>query len=249
MKLTVYTALFADPALPLEEVGRFFPFKHDKGDVEYVAFTNREDLKSDYWDVRVVDIPSAMSWRMMSRYHKWKPELLKLPEYTHSLWMDSQCYFKFEPKAIIDHYLKDNKHTAIHHHTDLRSIYVEGMVTSYVYNNDKPSIVNRQLERYYEEGMPYQYDHFETGILMRKNCRESIEFSSEVYKELETDSIRDQISTPYVVWKRREAGDGGILTITESFTAHKGQLPFEKSKIFFTEPKPSEKLKEDLNKR
>ena len=90
MKLTVYTALFADPALPLEEVGRFFPFKHDKGDVEYVAFTNREDLKSDYWDVRVVDIPSAMSWRMMSRYHKWKPELLKLPEHTHSLWMDSQ---------------------------------------------------------------------------------------------------------------------------------------------------------------
>ena len=63
-------------------------------------------------------------------------------------------------------------------------------------------------------------------------CRESIEFSSEVYKELETDSIRDQISAPYVVWKRREAGDEGILTITESFTAHKGQLPFEKSKIF-----------------
>ena len=66
---------------------------------------------------------------------------------------------------------------------------------------------------------------------MRKNCRESIEFSSEVYKELETDSIRDQISTPYVVWKRREAGDEGILTITESFTAHKGQLPFEKGRI------------------
>jgi hypothetical protein len=123
------------------------------------------------------------------------------------------------------------------------------MVTSYVYNNDKPSIVNRQLERYHAEGMPYETDHFETGILIRKNCKESIEFSSQVYKELETDSIRDQISTPYVVWKRRQDGDEGILTITESFTAHKGQLPLAKSQIFFTEPKPSEKLKEDLNKR
>ena len=249
MKLVVYTALFADPDLPLEEVGRFFPFKHDKGDVKYVAFTNRKDLKSDFWQVVVMDKPDAMSWRMMSRYLKWNPSKIKLPEHTHSLWMDSQCYFKYEPKAIIDHYLKDGMHTAIHHHTDLRSVYVEGMVTSYAYMNDKPSIVNKQLERYHEEGMPYQYDHFETGILIRKNCKESIEVSEQVYKELETDSIRDQISTPYVVWKRRENGDKGILTITESFTAHQGQLPFNKSQIFFTEPKPSEKLKEDLTKR
>ena len=249
MKLVVYTALFADPDLPLEEVGRFFPFKHDKGDVKYVAFTNRKDLKSDFWQVIVMDKPDAMSWRMMSRYLKWNPSKIKLPEHTHSLWMDSQCYFKFEPKAIIDHYLKDGMHTAIHHHTDLRSVYVEGMVTSYAYMNDKPSIVNRQLERYHEEGMPYQYDHFETGILIRKNCKESKELSSAVFNELMNESIRDQISTPYVVWKRRENGDKGILTITESFTAHQGQLPFNKSQIFFTEPKPSEKLKEDLTKR
>jgi len=191
MNLVIYTALFADPDLPLEEVGRFFPFTHDKGDVKYVAFTNRKDLKSDFWQVIVMDKPDAMSWRMMSRYLKWNPSKIKLPKHTHSLWMDSQCYFKYEPKAIIEHYLKDGMHTAIHHHTDLRSVYVEGMVTSYAYMNDKPSIVNRQLERYHEEGMPYQYDHFETGILIRKNCKESIEFSEQVYKELETDSIRD----------------------------------------------------------
>jgi hypothetical protein len=243
MKLVIYTALFADESLPLEEVGRFFPFTHERGDVKYIAFTNREDLKSDFWDVKVLKKDKDKSFRMMSRFLKWNPSKAKLPKHTHSLWMDSQCYFKFEPKAIVDHYLKDNKHTAIHHHTDLRSIYVEGMVTSYAYMNDKPSIVNRQLERYHENGMPYQYDHFETGILIRKNNKDANEFSKEVY------SIRDQISTPYIVWNRREKGDKGILTITESFTAHKGQLPLEKSKIFFTEPKPSDKLKEDLTKR
>ena len=249
MKLVVYTALIADPELPLEEVGHFYPFTHDKGEVEYIAFTNRKDLTSDFWDVKLIGKPKRRSWRMQSRYLKWNPIKADLPEHTHTLWLDSQCYFKFEPKAIIDHYLQGKYHTAIHHHTDLQSVYVEGMVTSYVYDNDKPSIVNRQLERYFEEKHPYQYDHYETGVLIRENCDESIELGEAIYKELSNHSIRDQISTPYIVWKRREAGDEGILTITESFTAHQGQLPLEKSKIFFTEPKPSEKLKEDLTKR
>jgi hypothetical protein len=250
MKLVVYTALFADPNLPLEEVGRIFPFQHDKGDVKYVAFTNREDLKSEYWDVRVIrDNKEDLSYRMLSRYHKWNPRKIGLPQHTHSLWLDSQCYFKFEPKAVFDFYMKKGLHTAIHHHTDLRSAYVEGMVTSYVYNNDRPSIVNRQLERYYKEGFPYEYDHFETGILLRKNNKKANNLSDQIYSELVNHSIRDQISTPYAVWKAREAGDKGILTIQESFTAHKGQLNIPKSQVFFTEPKPSEKLKEDLNKR
>lgn len=249
MKLVIYTALFADPDLPLEDVGRFYPFEHEKGDIEYIAFTNREDLKSDFWNVRIMDKQDAMSWRMMSRYLKWNPTKINLPEHTHSLWMDSQCYFKYEPKAIVEHYLKDKYHTAIHHHTDLQSVYVEGMVTSYVYLNDKPSRVNKQLEGYFDEGMPYQYDHFETGILIRKNCKEAISLSDSVYRELESKSIRDQICTPFVVWKARKEGDEGILTIKESFTAHRGNLPLPKSQIFFTEPKPSEKLKEDLTAR
>jgi hypothetical protein len=250
MKLVVYTALFADPKLPIEEVGNWFPFVHDKEDVEYIAFTNRKDLKSDFWDVRVIPKKKGHSYRMTSRFYKWNPSKISLPESTHTLWMDSQCYFNTLPKPVVEYFLDGDKyHTAIHHHTDLQSIYVEGMVTSYVYGNDKPAVVNRQLERYYDEGHPYQYDHYETGILMRRCCKESNELGAAIYKELRSDSIRDQISTPYVVKKRRDAGDEGILTIQESFTAHKGNLPLPKSKIFFTVPKPSEKLKEDLTKR
>ena len=249
MKLVVYTALFADKSLPLEEVGKFFPFTHDKGDVDYIAFTNREDLTSDFWNVKLIDIDKDKSSRMMARYLKWNPSKIDLSEHTHSIWMDSQCYFKFEPKAIVKAFLKDKYHTAIHHHTDLQSVYVEGMVTSYVYLNDKPSIVNRQLERYFEEGHPYHYDHFETTILIRKNCKEANELGETVYDELYNGSIRDQICAPYVIKKRRDKGDDGILTIQQSFTAHKGQLPLPKSEIFFTTPKTSKKLKEDLTKR
>ena len=248
MKLIVYTALFADENLPIEDVGKFYPFEHDKGDVKYIAYTNRDDLTSDYWEVRKVNVKEDLSPRMMSREIKWNPTMY-LKDFTHSLWLDSQCYFTYEPKAIVNHYLQNNYHTAIHHHTDLQSIYVEGMVSSYVYSNDIPSIINRQLERYFEEGHPYNYDHYETGVLIRENCDASNQLSKAIYNELANHSIRDQICTPYCVRKARESGDNKILTIKESFTAHKGGLPLSKSQIFFTTPKPSEKLKENLNER
>lgn len=248
MKLKVYTALFADKNIPLDEVGELYPFNHDKEDVEYIAFTNREDLTSKWWDVHYTSIDKDLSPRMMSRQIKWNPTKY-LGDHTHSIWMDSQCYFKVEPRALTEYFLQSEYHTAIHHHTDLRSVYAEGMVTAYAYSNDKPSIVNKQLERYYSEGMPFQCDHFETGVLIRKNCKESNSISLQVWEELKNESIRDQICVPYVVWKNRQNGDNGIKTIPESFTAHKGGLNIPKSTIFFTTPKPSEKLKENLDKR
>ena len=73
MKLTVYTALFADDDIPLEDVGQFYPFKHTKGEVQYVAFTNRIDLESEFWDVFYTPIEEGLSARMMSRKVKWNP--------------------------------------------------------------------------------------------------------------------------------------------------------------------------------
>ena len=248
MKLIVYTALFADLNISLNEVGEFIEFSHDKEDVEYIAFTNRPDLTSKFWDVRHLEV-EEVSPRMQSRMIKWNPAKY-LPEHTHSLWLDSQCYFTVEPKSLVNYILEnDTYHTAIHHHGDLHSIYVEGMVSSYVYQTDKPEIINRQLERYFNEGHPYQYDHFETGVLIRKSCEASTKFNEMIRHELQNHSIRDQICTPFVVQKLRQLGDTQIKTIPETFVAHNHKNPIPKSKYFFTVPKPTEKLKEDLAKR
>ena len=248
MKLKVYTALFADETIPLKDVGEFFPFKHNKGNVEYIAFTNRDDIVSEWWDVNYLPIEKNLSPRMMSRKIKWNPTQY-LQDFTHTIWLDSQCYFEVDPEAIVNFYLQSEFHTAIHHHTDLQSTYVEGMLQCYYYCLDKPSIINPQMEKYFLEGLPYKYDHYETGILIRKNCDEANELSKNIYNEVSNHSIRDQLSTPYCVFKARQKGDTGIKTIPESFTAHEGGLPLPKSKIFFTIPKPSEKLKENLENR
>lgn len=248
-KIIVYTALIADEELPLSEVGEFFPFIHDKEDVEYIAFTNRKDLTSDFWDVQYLDMPEYISPRLFARYIKWRPGEY-LPEHDFNIWMDSQCYFTIPPKDIIDNYLGDKYDIAIHHHTDLTSVYIEGAVCAYLYNHDSPERINRELELFKHVGMPFNYDHYETGILIRRHP-ETRYLNEQVMQWVRDYSLRDQIAVPFVVWSERNSEDTTmhtrILTIPESFTAHKGSLGLPKSKVFFTRPKPP--LKENLLER
>jgi len=245
MKIIIYTALFADPSIPLSEVGSFIQYRHDKGDVEYIAFTNREDLKSDFWDVRLVDLKMS-SPRMDARYHKLNSHLV-LPSHDVSIWMDSQCYFVHDPYTIVQRYLLDHgADISMHHHSDINNLASEAVAQAWVYNNDAPKIVMDQVVRYGEEGFPLLgYDHFETGIILINNNENVRIFNEMWWDEVHKHSIRDQLSVPYVVWKCRK--NIIIHTIMESFTAHRHKLPNPKSVTFFTVPKPS--LKEDITKR
>ena len=246
MKIIVYTALFADEKLPLEQVGSFINYTHNKGDVEYIAFTNRKDLKSDFWNIQYVDLKMSSS-RMDARYYKLNSHIV-LPPHNYSIWMDSQCYFVHNPVNIIEKYLiSTNSDVAIHHHSDINNLVSEAVAQAWVYINDNAKIVMNQLVVYGDEGFPLlAYDHFETGILLRCNNSNVVKFNEMWWEEVCNHSIRDQLSVPYVVWKCRN-DDMKIYTIQESFTAHKHKLPIPKSISFFTVPKPI--LKEDLIKR
>lgn len=244
MNLVIYTALFAEENLPLSNVGHFYPFKHSKGDVKYIAFTNRKDLKSDFWDVKYVDLKET-SPRLDARYYKLNSHLV-LPEHDCSLWMDSQVYFKYDPITVVGHYLQGYD-IAMHHHSDITSLAHESIAQSWVYKNDKDTIIMPQMIRYNADGFPMRgYDHFETGILMRRNNLNVKKFNELWWGEVKNNSLRDQLSAPYVVWKMRKE-NVKVNTIKESFTAHRHSLPTPKSKMFFTIDKP--KLEENLNNR
>lgn len=246
MKVIVYTALFADSNIPLENVGKFFPFEHPKDNVEYIAFTNRKDLKSEYWDVRYVELKES-SPRVDARFYKLNSHLV-LPEHDFSIWMDSQCYFRYKPTDIITLLLdQTNAEVAIHHHSDINSLAQESVAQAWVYKNDNSQIIMNQMIKYEKDGFPMNgYDHFETGILIRRNNNNVKYFNELWWDEVTNNSLRDQLSIPFVVWKCRQRGMH-IYTIPESFTAHKHRLPIPKSKIFFTTPKPP--LREDISKR
>ena len=245
--MIVYTALIADEDLPLEQVGKLFPFEHDKEGVDYIAFTNRKDLTSNFWDVRYIELKHS-SPRMDARFYKLNPHIL-FPNHNISIWMDSQCYFSFNPKDIITQYLiEEGADIAIHHHSDINSLNHEMYAQAFLYKNDDPKVILNQFMGYMESGFPVtQYDHFETGILLRKNTPIVKDFNELWWVEVKGKSLRDQLSCPYVVWKIRKNHPHAVFTIPESFTAHKHSLPIPKSQVFFTTPKPT--LVENLDKR
>ena len=53
MKLVNYTVMFTDDPNKLH--GDLVPYTHDKEGVDYIAFTNSPHVKSDFWDVRLID--------------------------------------------------------------------------------------------------------------------------------------------------------------------------------------------------
>ncbi len=246
MKIIVYTALFADENLPLNEVGEFFPFKHPKDGVEYIAFTNRRDLRSDFWDVQYKDLQHS-SPRLDARYHKLMSHEV-LPKHDVSIWLDSCCYFVYDPKSIIEKYLVAGSFdVAIHRHSDIENLMQEAVAQSWIYKNDTSRIVMNQLIDYEEIGFPIlKYDHFETAIVMRM-ANTCVDMFNELWwDEVLDGSLRDQLSVPFVVWKCRKRGVK-INTIQEAYVAHKYKQPIPKSNVFFTVPKPA--LSENLSRR
>ncbi len=247
LKPIIYTALFGPENCPLDEIGDLrVPPYNDNSEAEFIAFTNRQDLKSDFWNIKYVELSRIP--RLEARYYKLNPHKV-LPEHKFNIWIDHQVFFTVCPLIIINKYLTEPQALiAIHHHGDLNSLAVEGIFQCWKYRNDLPEIILPQLLKYGNEGFPMiNYHHFETGILIRENCALTTDFNEAWWDEVKKHSLRDQLSCPYVVWKYRNIKNLPIFTIPESFTAHQNILTIPKSKVFFTRPKPAQQ--QDLSSR
>ena len=246
-KIIVYSALFADSDVDLKDAGSFCEKTETYEGVEFIAFTNRKDIKSKKWNIKYVELKES-SPRLDARYYKTHPHEV-LPKHNSSIWIDSQFYITKNPKTIINERLIEQQASvAIHHHGDINNLIREANSQAFIYKNDDPRICLNQLLEYYEDGFPVQqYHHFETGALIRLNNSIAREFNEMWWKEIKRHSLRDQMSCPYVVWKMRQTKAKAIHTIAESFVAHQHTLPIPKSKDFFTVAKPP--LTEDISKR
>ena len=227
--LVVYTALFTDKLKDLSnDYGGLVEYTHDKNGVDYVAFTNL-DIKSDFWEIQKVE--PEFEARLQCRWYKMHPHLL-FPEHKTSLWMDNQCYALYKPEALCDLYLTDAD-LAIHKHTDMTCLYKEAQICK-MHNLDAPETIDAQVAKYKDQGHPWDYGLYETGIVMRRNKPEVTRFNEHWWSEIINHSIRDQISAPYVV---RTHPDVRFYKIPYSFTAHQGFLDRPKSPHFKTLPR------------
>lgn len=230
MKIVVYTALFIDDVNYIHGALPEYNIK----DVEFICYTNTPYLKSNTWDIRLIELDTTP--RKQARKIKTLPQDY-LGEYDAWIWMDNSCIFNYDPIDLYELYM-DGFDMCLHEHCDRTDIFQEAKIII-DRNLDKSETVIEQINNYKEEGY-IDNGLFETGILMRKNTSSIIEFNKTWWGEIKNNSIRDQISFPYTKWKHPNVK---INNIKETFVAHKTLLGKQKSKHFQTVSREKTKLK------
>jgi len=228
-RLVVYTALFTDD---IEHIHGTLPEYRDSS-IEFICFTNTPHLKSNTWDIRLVDC--ELSARKQARKYKMLPHKY-LPNYDAWIWMDNSCLFKYDPVDLFELYMT-NFDMCLHEHCDRSNIIQEAEVIIQR-NLDDSTIVNNQIKKYLREQYE-DYGLYETGILMRRNNSHIVSFNEMWWAEINNNSIRDQISFPYVLWKHNWIR---LNAIKETFVAHQTLLNKKQSEHFYTVPKNKIKL-------
>lgn len=185
-KRVIYTSLFGDID-ELKNPVSVIP------KTDYVVFTN-EKKNNKTWRQSIQDC--NQNGRRCARRYK----IIFDPKYEYSIYCDASFEIHLDSWEEILDSIEGNKEFALTIHPDRNCLYDEGEVCIDLQRDDK-NVIEKQLERYRNEGMPVNYGLWASGIILRKNTPKVIELCHQWWEEIQNGSIRDQISLPYIFWK------------------------------------------------
>ena len=185
MKKIVYTIVLGD--YKLKE-----PTYINKG-WKHICFTDRP-RKSDIWTM--VYINKFNDPRKKAREIKIRGD--KYLDFDLSFYIDA----KFTVTRNLDEFVKENlKYDLCLFSNNKRDcVYLEADFCIEKGIGNKKDIIN-QIEFYKKEEFPKGFGKYATGILIRKNTPELLNFMKLWYEQVDKYSNRDQISFPYIMWK------------------------------------------------
>jgi hypothetical protein len=200
-KKVVYTAIFGGyDELPDPQ---FIPEGWD-----FICFTD-SNIKSNIWEVKKVPAIYKDPTRNARKYkilpHRW------FPNYEYSLWVDGNILIRNNINELIPEYL-NKVNIAVHDHNqnqlDPRNcVYQEAQAIFYFGKRngnykDDPNIIQKQIQRYADEGYPSHNSLAVTMQLLRKhNKKDCIKIMEQWWEEIKYGSKRDQLSFNYSIWK------------------------------------------------
>jgi hypothetical protein len=200
-KKVVYTAIFGGyDELPDPQ---FIPEGWD-----FICFTD-SNIKSNIWEVKKVPAIYKDPTRNARKYkilpHRW------FSNYEYSLWVDGNILIKNDINELIPEYL-NKVNIAVHDHNqnqlDPRNcVYQEAQAIFYFGKRngnykDDPNIIQKQIQRYADEGYPSHNSLAVTMQLLRKhNKKDCIKIMEQWWEEIKYGSKRDQLSFNYSIWK------------------------------------------------
>ena len=160
---------------------------------DLICFTDR-DITSKNW--KIINVECDGDFRRKAREIKIKCD--KFIDFDVCLFIDS----KFTINCNLNDFIKKNlvNDIVLMDHNKRSCSYDEANFCI-KQGIGKKDLIEKQINSYIKEGFPKKFGLYATGILIRRNTQEVINFMKQWYNEVEKYSCRDQISFPYVLWK------------------------------------------------
>lgn len=171
---------------------------------DFVCFTERADYPGNHpWQIRPFDYINADSTRT-ARYVKINPHLY-FPQHEISIWIDAHLLLKegYLHNFLSRHFKegKDGQVFAAIPHPFRRCTYVEARLCQ-TESKDDSAIIEEQVSRYRQEGLPETFGLIESNVLVRRHNDPAMRRLATLWwNELNAGSRRDQLSLMYVLWK------------------------------------------------
>lgn len=161
-------------------------------DVDFVCFTDSETLRSDVWQIRLVEPRFPLDTVRSARYLKVRGTEL-LPEYDESLWIDNTVLLTADPALILDSWLAEHD-LAMPLHSLRRTVIAEfDAVATHGY--DDSARVYEQLIHYAQLDEPTLHvTPYWTALVARRHTPEVVDAMRLWYDHILRYSRRDQLS-------------------------------------------------------
>lgn len=164
---------------------------------DYICFSNNPNIKSDIWKIIPMEDSNLDNNRIAKQYRLF-PHIY-LSGYDYSLWIDASLKIVGSIREYIYNYLKNPMLNVLHDDRDC--IYDEFLISAYISKYSTP-ILEKQIQKYKEDGFPPHYGLPATGVMFRQhNNPLIIKLMEDWWNEIIKYTNQDQISFSYVCWK------------------------------------------------
>lgn len=171
---------------------------------DYFLFTNNKNITSDNWKIMPIpeEIAKMGNNAKINRYIKMHPKEL-FDEYDYSIYIDGNIKLVSTISQFTQNVNTDTG-LAIHSHCTNVCIFDE-VKACRAYGKGNYKNLKQQVNRYKNEGFPKDYGMLECNVLVSdlKNENSKKIFDAWWNEYLISESMRDQIALPYVLWKMK----------------------------------------------
>jgi hypothetical protein len=189
----VYQCLFGH-----SELFNDFAYRPAAG-IDFICFTDDPELRSDFWDIRLVPRglldPARAAKRIKALPHRF------LPQYDRSLYVDNTVRLKERPDRIFERFLEPAQSPLVcFRHFERDCVYDEAEEIIRL-EYDDPARVRTQMNLYRHIGYPAKNGLCKTAFLLRRHNEPALASLMERWhQQVLLYSVRDQLSLPVAAW-------------------------------------------------